>query len=680
MRAVILRSLVVIGTGALILAGVLYVASTVDARPPEVLDIQLTQSLGDEPDRALITTSIEITFNEPVETDGAARAVSFDPPIAGSVSWSGSTMIFTPQEPLELETAYTLTIDPGIRDLAGNEMAEVPSPYTFVTAGRPVVAGTEPADGAEEVPVDAIIGISFSTLMDTASVEGQLELRPPFPHELRWSGEVLEIVPIEPLRPAREYSLTLGGSATDVAGVAVGEPLTITFRTVAPGMEISMVVPAGGVDGIAPRTPIAVVFDRPIDPDTVTDDLLEISPSTAGSLDVVALPDDPDGARVLRFTPSSPLPANTTFELELRPGIRSEAGGGIAEPYRWTFTTGAPQAALSNQVLFLTDRSGVANVWAMNPDGTGQHQVSAELTPILDYAVAPNGSSLVVGDGRRLVFLRPDGSDRQVLTEDGFVEFDPAYAPNGSQLAFARAAAEGGDGLGLWTWEVGTNAARPVELLRDVRPGASPAPTGADGAPAWLRAPRFSPDGLALAFVDLTGAVGIVELPAQRLTRIAVDAASAPAWLPNSAAFLVTVQTDRAEPEPEPFVAPVHPFHAGEASDVGLVHRSGTSLESVRFGGGQRVGAVAADGRVAYLDAEGTLSVAISPGSTRRVPPDLAGVRIGDIVFGPGQGAAVIAVIGDDDAPGSGVIERIDLDDGSRTPLVRGGWSVRWLP
>ena len=36
MRAVLLRSLAVIGVGGIVLAGVLYVASTFDARPPTV--------------------------------------------------------------------------------------------------------------------------------------------------------------------------------------------------------------------------------------------------------------------------------------------------------------------------------------------------------------------------------------------------------------------------------------------------------------------------------------------------------------------------------------------------------------------------------------------------------------------------------------------------------------------
>ena len=116
----------------------------------------------------------------------------------------------------------------------------------------------------------------------------------------------------------------------------------------------------------------------------------------------------------------------------------------------WSFTTGAPQTTLSNQIAFLSERGGVANLWAMNPDGTAPRQLSTELTPILDYAVAPDGSSFVVGDGRRLVFALASGADRRVLTEDGFVEFDPTYSPNGQRIAFGRADAATGDGLGLW--------------------------------------------------------------------------------------------------------------------------------------------------------------------------------------------------------------------------------------
>ncbi|HUF07304.1 MAG TPA: Ig-like domain-containing protein, partial [Candidatus Binatia bacterium] len=423
MRSIILRSLAVIGVGGLVLAGVLYVASTVDARPPEVLGIALTQPLTDDPERALITTSLEVVFSEPVDQESARKALRLDPAVDGAVSWSGSTLIFTPNSPLELETSYAVSVAAGVLDLAGNEMTEPPPVFEFETTGRPSLVEAAPEDGAVDVPLDAPLALTFSTLMDTASVEAALRLRPGFAHELHWSGERVEIVPDEPLRPGLDYELSVQGDAVDVAGVALGERIVLRFRTVEPGLVVEVSVPADGIDGVALTTSIAVIFDRPIDPGSVSDDLLTITPDVAGALDVVQLPDDPatdaGAGSMLRFAPSGDLAPNTTYEVELAPGITSTGGGVLASPSAWTFTTGAPVTSVSNQVTFLSDRGGITNVWSMNPDGSGKRQLSSELTPVLDYAVAPDGSSLVLADGRRLVHQRPDGSDRRVLTDEG---------------------------------------------------------------------------------------------------------------------------------------------------------------------------------------------------------------------------------------------------------------------
>ena len=73
MRSVLLRSLTVIAIGGIVLAGVLYVASTVDARPPTVLEMRLTQAVGEDSQLALITTSLEVVFSEPIDPDSAAQ-------------------------------------------------------------------------------------------------------------------------------------------------------------------------------------------------------------------------------------------------------------------------------------------------------------------------------------------------------------------------------------------------------------------------------------------------------------------------------------------------------------------------------------------------------------------------------------------------------------------------------
>ncbi len=694
MRLAPVRWLAVLAVGAGLCALVLWMATTLDARPPMVDEWRLTQHLSGDERVALTTTGIEVTFDEPVNHPSAERAFEIEPPVEGTFSWAGPTLLFTPSQPLPLETSFTVRIGAGVRDLAGNEVDEPSEAFAFATTGPPAVAESDPADGASAVPLDAPLVITFTTLMDTGSVERALEVEPFMAYDLRWDGELLTVLPTRPLRPDTEYMVRFEEGATDLAGIALESGAEIRFRTQT-GLRASALVPAEGSEGVAIGSPIALVFDVALDPDSVEQELLTITPPVPGLLTVGSLPaagGDQDEPRVLRFDPAGPLPPNTTFEVEVGTTLRAADGGQLVEPVAWRFTTGAPTATLGNQVTFLADRAGIGNLWAMNPDGSNQRQLSAELAPVTDYALAPDGRGFVVTDGARLVLYAADGTNRRVLTEGDVVEFDPAYAPDGRSILFARADAETGRSLGIWRRGVDGGGATRIEV-----PGglASPSPGPGAGEQPVLRAPRLAPDGEALALVIGSEAVGILDLDGGELLRVPFRAVSPPVWLPDGRALLVA---GLLEPEPGPVGVspPVSPLDAGSvavnAAALGElvlaeVPRDG-SRPRVLYADGIGRPTVGGHGRIAFIRlteadaAAGELWVTGEDGQTPTRLLDRSPLTVTAAVFAPEPGALLVArqrPTGDGGFESAG-IWHLSLADGRVRRLSADGEAPRWLP
>ena len=75
-------------------------------------------------------------------------------PVAGAVTYSGTTATFTPTFPLATGTLYTATITTGAKDPGGSALA-ANFAWTFTTAPlAPAVTATVPASGAGNVPLN----------------------------------------------------------------------------------------------------------------------------------------------------------------------------------------------------------------------------------------------------------------------------------------------------------------------------------------------------------------------------------------------------------------------------------------------------------------------------------------------------------------------------------------------
>jgi Bacterial Ig-like domain/WD40-like Beta Propeller Repeat len=706
MRGILVRSLAVFGVGTAILVGILYYASTVDARPPLVVSVSVTQHLSTDAAVALTTTSIEVVFSEPVQQVTAEAAFRISPAVRGAYSWSGASMTFTPAARLPLRSDFEVHLAAGVRDRVGNAMAAPSAPFRFQTVGNPTVVATDPVDGAQAVALDAPIQITFSTLMDTASVESSLRIIPSIATRLRWAGERLTIQPLDPLEPNRRYLVLVSTQAHDQAGTPLEQPFQSTFETVREGLGVATLVPSDGIEGVAQTTPIAVIFDRAIDASSVSSDLLTITPQVAGSLEAVAAPGAAgmagEGPRILRFQPSGPLQANTTYEVDLAAGLRGADGARLASQLSWTFTTGGPAPTLSNQIVFLSARSGVTNLWAMNPDGTNQRQISAELSPVTDYAIAPDGRSFVVGDGAQLVLQRADGSNRRLLTDAGTIEFDPAFSPDGSTIVFGRADPSSGSGLGLWTRAADGGDPQRLQLpgLASPTPAQTPAPSASpsQNRVPLLRGPRYSPDGTALAFVDQGGRIGILDLASGELVIATVLAVTPPVWLADSSSILVSA-LPWGPGAPTRMLGPQQPAGPLDSVALPLTDAQLRSLRVVRmlrdsafastlaFAGGATRPAVDAGGRISYVTLDtghasagrlwlstpgGGSSLEILPGDMGSEETASFAPEPGTLVVGRGTPAEVGRSL-------SGVW-LVDSVSGEGTQLVADGWLPRWLP
>lgn len=688
MRGASLRSLAALAIGLVILGGILYVASTVDGRAPSLERIDLTHHLSADAETALTTTSIEVVFSEAVDRTSAEAAFSIQPVVVGAFSWSGSTLTFTPALRLPLETDFVVSIAPSVRDLAGNAM-EQRGELAFVTVGHPTVVASQPAQDADDVPLASPIVLTFSTLMDTASVEAALTMSPAVDLISTWSGEQLTLTPVERLVEGTRYTVGLSQDARDSAGTPLEQPYSLSFRAVRSGLAATTEFPADGTEGISLNTPIGLVFDRDLDPDSLNPDRFTIEPNISGSLAAIVAPGAAGmrgpGTRLLRFQPSGPLQPNTTYAVTLDPGLTGSDGSALAAPISWRFTTGSPLATLSNQIVFLSDRGGIANLWAMNPDGTGQRQLSAELSAVSAYAVAPDGRSFVVGDGAMLVRQQADGSGRQQLTPDGVLEVDATYSPNGAEIAFARIDSDTGAGLGLWTRPSAGGDAHRLELPDEVG-AATPTPDESAALSPVLRAPRYSPDGAALAFVDMSGRVGVLELPNGRLTTAPFAAVSPPAWLPGAEAVLLAGSPAGAL-EPNPIGQPIPPLDPGAlqlssfelgALRIARLDRGAATVDLLDQAPGASRPEVGADGRYLFIvvqagapQAGGSLWLATAGGLVQELGD--GGTTVTSAGFGLGSRDVAAARVGEG-------IWLVDATTGQSEQLSEDGRLPRWLP
>jgi hypothetical protein len=130
--------------------------ATADLTPPTVI---LTDPINFETGVSL-DKSITVTFSEAIDASTVTTAtftvMQSSVFISGTVTFSGTTAVFTPSENLSPNETYTATVTTGIKDLAGNSMAAnyvwsfstgLLTQYSITLSSNPIDGGTTSGGG-----------------------------------------------------------------------------------------------------------------------------------------------------------------------------------------------------------------------------------------------------------------------------------------------------------------------------------------------------------------------------------------------------------------------------------------------------------------------------------------------------------------------------------------------------
>jgi RHS repeat-associated protein len=382
---------------------------TTGAGPDTVRPTILTASPPNGSSNVGDNADLRVVFGKPINpltvnastiqlSGGGVTAV----PDSISFGNNNQTALLVPHAPLADGTQMTLTIS-GVTDVAGNAVAAQTTQFTTGTGPDvvpPAIVIASPFQGAQNVPLNAVVMLQMSQPVDPGTVNsstltlenGSNGQTVPGTYSVSPDGLTITFVPGFPLAASSGYYVNFPGAGfgtgiSDLAGNSLQgiSPINFTTGTTASASapQVTGVSPANGTTAVPINAQVVIQFNEPVDAAKLSGVTL-----SAGGGSVNVSQSLTNGNQRLTLLPAIPLSPSTAYALTIA-AVQDLSGNVLSSPVTVSFTTGAG-ADLS-----------VATVSAVNPasNATGvaaNAAVTVTFSKVIDPLTVTTGTMVLI--------------------------------------------------------------------------------------------------------------------------------------------------------------------------------------------------------------------------------------------------------------------------------------------
>ena len=357
---------------------------------------------------------ISATFNEeinPLTVNQSSFIITVaGAPVAGTVTYSGTTATFTPASRLSVNTLYTGRITTSVKDVSGNAL-QTDHVWSFTTGLNPLVVSTDPANLAVNVALNKIITATFNMSMNPLTLNATTftvkQGTTTVLGAITYAGTMVSFTPAAPLAENKVYTVTITTGATNIVGTELASDYVWSFTTGTTPIVVST-DPMNNATGVALNKVIRATFNMPMNPLTLSATTFTVKQGAIPILGTITY-----SGSTVSFTPSAQLENNKVYTATITTGAANTVGTGLASDYVWNFTTVNPvivtppptstsnlffgifggNAGITNQGLFTVVNGNIGTTAASTLLTGFQEVLSGDV-----YTVTPLHRGVVMGE------------------------------------------------------------------------------------------------------------------------------------------------------------------------------------------------------------------------------------------------------------------------------------------